>query len=313
MLIQKVLMKDESPVSEPAAEGLSSIRCTNCNVLIVQGTRICPSCDFVYQAEGPDWTDDDPVLQGARLTFKRGENPIVEQLIEEGDPGVTVVYDRDGETVQIAPSAINRMAQPGAAFRADRFRIKRARVRTETTERSLWSFSQQATVSLEQKHREDYNKQWVKVKRADCNSLEEYMARPENEEYLVQMVLRPHLSQNHELKSPRVHQAALRVAESLGILTAIQTWWATIAGANAQDVLETEPNGHNHGWMLWCFLALAFFAGMMVASFINWMVRPKKKEKRSIGVQSHTTYSALTNAERPRFRPLPDRMHGAYE
>ena len=58
---------------------------------------------------------------------------------------------------------------------------------------------------------------------------------------------------------------------------------------------------------------MAFAAGMMVAHFMNWLLRPKKKDKRSIGVQSHTTYSALTNAERPRFRPLPERIHGAYE
>ena len=102
----------------------------------------------------------------------------------------------------------------------------------------------------------------------------------------------------------------MEVAQHLGILGAIQAWWATVRGVAAHDltVNDHKPNGHIIDWF--CYL-LAFVLGMLMATLINWMMKPKKKEARSIGVQSQTTYTL--HAERPRFRPLQPAMHGAYE
>jgi len=170
-LIARLLQSDKEPKGqedEPAtpahserllrfAPFLLKVSCPQCSRMIVEGTVICEFCDYILEStERSGWSADDPLLKGQSMKFNRGENSVADQMVEEGDPGVIVLYDG---SLEVQPIAFNRLTRPGARLTADMSRIRRASHTFEITERDLWSYQRQERVSLEQKHQEDYNKQ----------------------------------------------------------------------------------------------------------------------------------------------------------
>ena len=138
------------------------------------------------------------------------------------------------------------------------------------------------------------------------------MRRPENQEYLTQMVLRPYLATNFELKSPEVTDLARRVARDLGILEAIRQWWiSTRARAERPDV-DFLADDYESPWINgFIFMAFIYFIGMVIGWYFRaWWYKSEPKGRRTISVQSQTTYTR--GATNPRFKPLADEAHGAY-
>ena len=164
-------------------------------------------------------------------------------------------------------------------------------------------------MSVQQKQNEDYGKQFRKAMKAGCHSLGEYMSLPHNQEYLMQVVLRPHLASNLELKSPEVYETAIRVARDLGVLNAIHQWWNTV-GARAD-----EGDGDESQSAFW-FIAAIYFLGVLSGYLYLYLKKyraERPKATRTVAVQSPTTYTELKGNARPRFKPLSEHSHGATE
>ena len=167
-----------------------------------------------------------------------------------------------------------------------------------------------------------------------------------DDEYLQQCVLRDQISAEPHKKHWDVQRKAISVARRLGRFDAIHAWYATLLAntmrARADDTCAPTGNGQMAiystavaqsipiigGMSPWTLIMLisfilvvcgAILGAYMFHKFCSRRVPAPEApviqvvpEKRTIGVQSQTTYTSLRGVTQPRFHPLPEDSHGAF-
>ena len=152
-----------------------------------------------------------------------------------------------------------------------------------------------------------------------------------DEEYLQQCVLRDKISAEPHKKHWGVQEKAIAVARRLGKLETIHAWYATLLAntmrARAESDLQpyscpaaAAPKG-NFDHLVLLILGIVFICGAILGALMFHFCCTKRNrappinappEKRSVGVQSQTTYTSLRGVIQPRFHPLPEDSHGAF-
>ena len=127
---------------------------------------------------------------------------------------------------------------------------------------------------------------------------------------------------------------ALDVARRLGKLETINAWYVTFLAntmrARAEQSCPANARNEDSGdpWTFIIVLASFFLIIGMLAGALLYHICSKRRramiaeapppqangtpERRSIGVQSPTTYTYLRGVIQPRFLPLSDESHGAF-
>ena len=96
-LIERILQRPTpsdtaSEIAQELVEELEepTLKCPNCDQMHFEGTLVCYACNQILSDEAPDWSADDPVLAGQSHEYEPGANAVIDQLVNTGDPSVSV-------------------------------------------------------------------------------------------------------------------------------------------------------------------------------------------------------------------------------
>ena len=323
----------------------------NCGEAHLDGTLICHRCNTII--EEVDWDPEDPLLTTNNFHYYLlGENPVIDELLQRGDP--SVVLSADSTMIIAQPEAVAKASNPTNVQEAAET-LAACRI-SEVTQRAQeydpnerhWSHKWKCWVSLHDVRQQDYDnalrkaKKWcrdnyspdefweLERRRADWVSL-----RLEGDaEYLQQCVLRDQISNEPHKKNWDAQDKAIRIAKRLGEFDRIHAWCATVLASTMRARAEqscpatARPDNNDDPWTFVIVLASFFFIMGMFAGALLYHVCSKRRramvadapqqagnnapEQRSNGVQSQTTYTYLRGVIQPRFLPLADESHGAF-
>jgi len=319
----------------------------NCGAIHLDGTIVCDRCNTILA--DADWDPEDPLLTENNFHYYlRGENAVIDDLLQRGDP--SVVLTADSMMIIAQPSAVALASNPvrvqEAAEHIAEMRISEATRRTETYDRYAlyWSHKHFKEVTLDVIRQNDFDNAFRKAKKWCRNNMSDrnYKWHERNHscwltlrlegdtEYLHQAVLRDQISDEPWKKHWDVQRKAERVARKLGSLEAIHAWYAAFlantARARAEDTCSAAGKPDNGGWFMLAFLLLlAFACGAILGGLVMKFLYKNRDDdnprlaaggvvaaRRDVGVQSQTTYTELRGNLNPRFHPLPDNSHGVF-
>jgi hypothetical protein len=319
--------------SELAAEETFEIEVVVCPNLLcgahhLPGTMFCDRCQEPLDEEIPQWTNDDPIIAGETQEFFKGENAVIDQMVEAGHPSVDVVREGVYVANAYAIAKARNIIEVRAADEA------RARSRIEfvdkipVTDTHVWSHKRWKWVPVREAQQEDYNKaqkaaiRWIERNLSQEQRLDRYgqqyrdplyLRLLRDEEYLEQMVLRDEISQSPEKQHPDVKAKAVKAARQLGVLENILATYIVARAPGVRGEDGTCPIIEANADML--FMVVVFLVGMMCGILVMWLKGKFSKwltPSRNVIIQSQTTYTSVRGNPNPRFLPLPHEAHGAH-